>query len=559
MKNSENNIFQKIFAGLGFGSSSRVPLRSNIFNRGGGRGGYSPIGQTGTSRLFDSGRESPLLGNAQPSNRLSGFYERIIELKSYQLLDISKLAVNFFSDYIVNFLSKNSQEVVTILNEDGSNNEVVSQRINDILTKDLKIFDFIRDHLGDYIYFGGYYSMLCSQREEDTGHLVFRTEELYDPISVVIKKKKNKDGVMEEIFLARGDDGSVYEIPQEEVMFIGNPNLRLINDLEEGWKENSKNKPKLSKTGTENRDKVLVKESYVAGEPIFYASIIKVKELVIKELLISLLSLRDLVSPSLFGLSLDKSVPIETANELVARLQKMTTNYSELSSFLSAQFDATSFIESALTQNVKFYPDYNQTIASKNSLLPLDKLSDKLIDLMQNLDSCRNSVLSPLGIPPTVFDNSSGSKWQVLQQSERANSRIAGFMSGIKDSMIALVLSIYKTLYNEDLDPANITLHITTKTTVEYNNQINTSESINGLVTGITNILQGALQTLDLATPLLDPQAYLGYIQNLIKDIDPNTDSLMSDETIAQYIEILNAKARAQLEQMGVALDGGGQ
>lgn len=59
MKKSEN-IIQKIFSGIGFTGSSRIPLKSNIFSRGGGRGGYSPIGQTGTSRLFDSGRESPL-------------------------------------------------------------------------------------------------------------------------------------------------------------------------------------------------------------------------------------------------------------------------------------------------------------------------------------------------------------------------------------------------------------------------------------------------------------------------------------------------------------------
>lgn len=394
--------------------------------------------------------------------------------------------------------------------------------------------------------------MLCSQRDPETGHLIFRTEELYDPISVVIKKKKNKEGKIEEIFLARGDDGSVYEIPQSEILFIGNPNLRLINDLADGWKDADKAKPTLAKEKDENRQKVLKKESYVAGEPIFYSNILKVKELVIKELLISLLSLRDLVSPSLFGLSLDKSVPVEAANELVARLQKMTTNYSELSSFLTAQFDATSFIESALTQNVKFYPDYNQTIASKNSLLPLDKLTDKLIDLMQNLDNCRNSVLSPLGIPPTVFDNSSGSKWQVLQQSERANSRISGFISGIRDSVVSLVLSIYQTLYGEDLDPSQITLHITTKTTVEYNNQINTSESVTGLVQGITNILQLALQTLDQASPLINPEAFIGYIQNLIKDIDPSTDSIMNEETIASYIELLQAKVKSQAEQLGM-------
>ena len=77
MKKSENNLFQKIFVSLGFTGSSRVPLRSNVFSRG---RGYSPIGVGGNSRIFDTDRESPLLGSASPSSRLSGYYDRMSEM-----------------------------------------------------------------------------------------------------------------------------------------------------------------------------------------------------------------------------------------------------------------------------------------------------------------------------------------------------------------------------------------------------------------------------------------------------------------------------------------------
>lgn len=547
MKKSEN-IFQKMFAGIGFGSS-RVPLRSNVFSNG---RGYSPIGSTGSKALFNMDRESPLLGTAQPSNRLSGYYERIQELKSYQLLDITKLAVNLFKDYIINFLIKDGKEVITIQNEDGSNNETVSERINNILTEDLKIFDYIENHIDDSIFFGNYCSMLLNSRDQ-TGHLKFSFSELYDPVSVVIKRKKNKDGIIEEIYLARGEDGVIYEVPRDEAFFLGSTTLRLINDIEEGWKDKSiysKPKDKLKISKTENREKVLRKESYLAGEPLFYSNILKVKELVIKELLISLLSLRDLSSPSLYGLAIDKAVPIETANELCARIQKMSTNYNELSSFLTAQFDVTSFIESALTQNVKFFPDYNATLSNKNSLLPLDKLADKLLELMQNLDQCRQNVLSPLGIPNTIFDSTTGSKWAILQQSERANSRVASLMSGISSSVQDLAATIYRILYNEEIDPSNIKVHIFEKSTVEYNNQLNQSESINSLVQGISTVITTSLQTLEAAAPLIDPEKYLSYIQNLIKNIDPSADSMITEETIQSYIELLNMKLQAQKDQI---------
>lgn len=547
MKKSEN-LIQKLFGSVGFGNS-RIPLRSNVFSKGGSRG-YSPIGQTGNSRIFDAHRQSPLLGNSSPSNRISGWLERNDELKGYQLLDISKLATNFFADYVVNFLKDSNQQVITILDDEGNNNESVTQRINDVLIKDIKIFDYIRDHIQDYVFFGEYFSMLQTKRDE-TGHLRFAVEELYDPVSVVVKKQKNSEGIIEEVFLARGDDGVIYEIPRNKAFYLANLNLRLINDLEEGWKE-SKDKPRLSKDKKKNLDKVLQKCSYVSGEPLFYSLILKVKELIIKELLVSLISLRDLSSVQIFLLQFDKSTPIETASELCARTTKLANNTNELASFLTSQFDVTSFIENTLTQSAKFVPDFNATLGNKNSMLPLDKLSDKLLDILQSLDSCRNNVLSPLGLPSTLLDSTSGSKWAILQQSERANSRVTSFMVGIKDSVSNLVQTIYRVLYDEELDPARIKLHISEKTSVEYNNQLNQSESVAGVINGISNILQTSLQTLDGASPLIEPQAYLSYIQNLLKDIDPNTEPMITEESIGRYIEVLQAKVNQQMEQLGM-------
>jgi hypothetical protein len=550
MKKHEG-LFQKVFGGIGYGS--RVPLRSNVFSGGGGRG-YSPIGGT-ANRMFSGMRESPLLGNASPSNRLSMYYQRVDELRGYQLLDISKLATNFFSDYIINFLVQNTGEVITIVDEEGNKQETETERINDILLKQIKIFDFIRDHSKDYVYYGEYFSMLGHSRD-DLGHLVFNIEELYDPVTVVSKKKRSvsETGENEELFLARGEDGKIYEIPSNEVIYIGNINLRLINDLDEDYNNKKILKPSFGKNSDKdnNRSKVIRKESFSAGEPLFYSLILKVKELVIKELLISLISLRDLSSVQIFLLQFDKSTPLETANDLCARTTKLANNTNELASFLTSQFDVVSFIENTLSQSAKFVPDYNSTLGNKNSMLPLDKLSDKLLDLMQNLDNCKSSVLSPLGIPSTILDSTSGSKWAILQQSERANSKITGFMDGIKDSMTNLVCSIYNILYNKDIDSSLIKLHLTEKTSVEYNNQINQSESISGLVTGITGIITNSLATLDQAAPLIDTKSFLGYIQNLVKDIDPNTESIITDSTIENYVKWSSAMLKTKAEQQGI-------
>ena len=91
MKKSEN-LIQKLFGSVGFGNS-RIPLKSNVFSRGGSRG-YSPIGQTGNSRIFDAHRQSPLLGNSSPSNRISGWLDRVAEFYEE---DVDALAKNLGS------------------------------------------------------------------------------------------------------------------------------------------------------------------------------------------------------------------------------------------------------------------------------------------------------------------------------------------------------------------------------------------------------------------------------------------------------------------------------
>lgn len=223
---------------------------------------------------------------------------------------------------------------------------------------------------------------------------------------------------------------------------------------------------------------------------------------------------------------------------------------------MTAQFDVTSLIESAMTMNTKVFPDYNSTMSSKNPIYNLDKLSDKLLDLMQSLDMNRSNILSTLGLPTSILDGTAN-KWQILQTSERSNSKISSFISGINDSVISLVCGLYKTIYNDELDPSLIQLHLFKRTTVSYNNTLNETESVNGILQGLSQVITNSLQTLEQSSPLIDPEKFLSYIQNLIKDIDPNTEALINEDTIKAYIELLEMKLQAQKEQLGLSGGGG--
>lgn len=560
-----SNIFQKMFSSWGLGT--RIPLRSNVFGKG-GKGSYSPIGQTGNSKLFGTGvdKVSPLLGNAQPTSRISGWYSRVAELKNYYNLDITNLCVSMVSDYVVNFLNKNSMQVCTIVDKDGEVDVQKTERINEILTHQINIFQYIQDHIEDVVYYGCYYSMLRHGRDEK-GHSKFTVLGLNDPISVITKTKLGDDGYSEKEYVALGDDGQAYIIPREEAFYLGSPTFRLTNDMEDEWNNKTKKSkdpynpislhkkskgPEMGKQ--ENREKVIQKEYYSAGKPIFYSSILKIKEFVVKDLLVNLLTLRELTSKSILSLNMDKGVPQEVSSELCGRVQKLFNTTNELASFMSSSFSAESLIENILASgSVICIPDYNSTITSKG-LINTDKLSDKLIEIMQSLDQTKANILAAVGIPSGALDNSAGSKWTILQQSERLNSRINSIMNGVTDSVTELVRTLYKILYNEEIDSSLIRMHLLEKSTVTYNNQINQAESINNLVQSISNILTTSLQTLDNVGTFIEPKAYLTYIQNLIRDIDPNTEPMITEETVEQYAQVALMKYQAQLQQMGIEL-----
>ena len=562
-----SNIFQKMFSSWGLGT--RIPIKTNVFGKG-GKGSYSPIGQTGNSKLFGSGvdKVSPLLGHAQPTSLISGWYSRVAELKNYYNLDITNLCVSMISDYVINFLNKTASQVCTIINKDGEVDTQKTDRINEILTHQIDIFQYIQDHINEVVYYGCYYSMLYKTRDE-TGHIKFIVLDLHDPISVIMKTKIDDEGFKIDEYIATGEDGQAYVLPREEAFYLGSPNFRLTNDLENEWNNKSKkydsffdkttnkkdqhNSPSsLVEKNETNRDKVIKREYYSAGQPIFYSNILKIKEFVVKDLLVNLLTLRELTSKSILSLNIDKGVPQEVSSELCGRVQKLFNTTNELASFMSSSFSAESLIENILASgSVVCIPDYNSTITSKG-LINTDKLSEKLLEILQSLEQTKSNILSTVGIPSGALDNSAGSKWTILQQSERLNSRINSVMNGISGSVVSLICTLYKIIYNEELDSSLVKLHLLEKSTVTYNNQINQAESVNNLMQQVSNVLTTSIQTLDQIGSLIDPKPFLSYVQNLIRDIDPNTETFITEETLEKYSKLTELKYNASLANMGI-------
>lgn len=517
-KNTERRSpLRKLYA-ASMGGFGRAQLRSNILT--GSR--YNMIGGNTIFEDDEGNRNSPSVGNALTNRLLSTYYSKMKEIRSYELNELSETIISVIRDYMINFMNK-SGDLITI--KDDSTR---SKKVNDVLINDLNLQEFIRSHLNDVIFYGAYHSMLSSERDE-TGHRRFSLTDMYDPLEVVTKFTENEDPS----YIVKGSNQIVYEVPYTQLIKIGDNNLRLIDDLSDERPDGKKNLPESpSKSQKCNRDHIISEVSYAASKPMYYTITHKVKEYLLKDTIISLLSIKDLIQPILMMIHVDKGTPIETANELSKRAENLINKYTDLSQILSAQFSITDLIESLLN-NIRVLPDYSDSLTNMNTV-DISKVTNKIQEIRMELDNVRETVLNAMGIPLDLFSGRV-TKWEALKTSERLNSKINSYVMMIKKSVSEVARVIYRNLYDEDLDVKDIEVHMFTRTTVEYNNMLNNAESISNVFQQLNIIVDIAMRTAETAGEMFDKTKYFEYVSSMLRNVDPNISEFITDERLESF------------------------
>lgn len=516
------NGISKFFSAL-TSYGGRVPVKTNILS-----GSYKAIGSSNMYGSDVESNRSASTGNATTDKNLSTYYSKLSEIKTYEMTDLSEMITSLFRDYVVNFMNT-SGNIVTIKNLDGTVNQQKTDRINKCLLNDLKMPEVIREHLPEIVYYGGYHFLVTKLRD-DTGHTILSKRDLYDPVVVVSKTKDYKDTT----YICRGKDGSIYEVPYSDMIKISINSIRLRNDMDKDGYKNVTNNKEMT-----NREKISSDTFYSAPMPMYYSICHKVKEYLLKDIMVSILSVKDLVQPILLMIHMDKGTSLEAANELSKKAEALINNYTDLSAIMTAQFSITDIID-ALLNNVRVLPDYNSSMTNMGTV-ELNKINQKLQEMRMELENCKDSVLSVMGIS---LDMAQGriSKWEVLKMSERLNSKINSVISGIKSSIVSAVDVISRNLYEDELDPSLVDVHLFSRTTIEYNNLINTSESITTLTQQMITIIESALRALEMAGPLFNQEEYLNYISTILKGVDPTFDKVVTEESMKEYLKFLQAK-----------------
>lgn len=242
----------------------------------------------------------------------------------------------------------------------------------------------------------------------------------------------------------------------------------------------------------------------------------------------------------------DKGTSIEAANELTKKAENLINKYTDLSAVLSAQFGISDLID-ALLNNVRVLPDYSSSMSNMGTV-DLNKINQKIQEIRMELENVRDSVLNAMGIPGDIFTGRA-TKWEALKTSERLNSRINFYVSMLKSSIAEAAKIVILNIYDDELDPDSIEVHMFSKTTVEYNNMTNNGEIVQTLISQIGTIVEVAVRTLETAGPLFDQSAYLEYITTMLKNIDPSIDSFTSKDQVEEYLKMLRAKQQMMAQQ----------
>jgi hypothetical protein len=508
------NFFKDLVKSFTF----RGTMKSNILSTS-----YTTIG-VGTSQVPGNGlgpSRNSTFSTFTATRYLSSWYQKLEELKDYETTEISNIVVEIFKDFIANYFADNSDLIA--LPQDILNNKLYSDRINEIF-RQIALVTTIKKHLKEIIYYSGY----AIKIDWDPYNKKWKKYELQNPYNTISVRSQGQ--VQFNLVVSR--DRKIVQVAPNAILRISTSDLHLLNDISQDLVELD-----------EVKDQLLIKDTIVSGadligsSPLYYNLIAKIKEYLIKDQLVSLLSIKDLIQPLLLLIRVDKKTDPTEANNLAVNTENLINKYSDMSAIFGANFSIMDLMDSVLN-NIRVLPDYHSAMGDMNSI-DLSKISNKIQEIKADQDNLKESIYSNLGIPRSLFAGDT-TKWEAIKSSQRLNNKVSSIINGINDSVAEMASILYHLLTNKEVDPTDIVVNLFTKTDVDLSNAINAADITNQLLESINRALETAQRFMQ-DNKLIDPAKYMENIKIQLKTVDPNILDYVTDEKIKEYIKELQS------------------
>ncbi|MEM5877276.1 MAG: hypothetical protein QXF12_00190 [Candidatus Aenigmatarchaeota archaeon] len=467
-----------------------------------------------------------LLYNQQTVEQYLAIMDMLAELFMFS---VTGLAVRYISEAVLESMKPSVSVYVTAEDEKLSNKYI--DKCYKYLDK-IGYKDIIYRILPEFVYYGNYSFAL----DED-----FNLLNLYDPYCAISLLGKNQEEIgyilntPNGMAFARKSDSNIFRIGNLDMMLYSrNYDIKLS---EEEMLEISNSRRARNFSKFYNQSSLLKQNSgyireyvFSASLPLFYYSRVKLREYIIKDLIIMLITIRDLLFPTVLTLSHDyagTNAGFQVVN-LVDQLENILNSYVDIGGIIGVKSDLTRILNT-LTYSIRVLPDYKGAISSLNGL-DTSRFLEKVDRYKGDLTELLENILSDIGIPIEAFTSKS-TYWESLRQSERFSSKVNSVVSTIENSFKNLLEKYLKSKY-PDLKQKNNFVSI--KLFDDPMGRI--SKSSNALET-VSSYLSGSLDLIESMVEKVNNEYYNK--EELINFIKTNLSYVISNiETIVNWEKV---------------------
>jgi len=488
---------------------SGAPVRRYYYGSG-GSGFYSGAGYPG------------LLYNQQSIEQYLAVMDMLSEVFMFS---ITGLVVRHIADAVIESMRENLSITVNLSDDERKNNKYAEELYSYMDEIDYK--NLLSRILPEYIYYGNYAFAL-----DDDFNLI----NLYDPYCVISVLGKNQKEIG---YILNSKNGMGFSYKEDSLIFrIGNLDVVLYsqhyeNQVYESLIEDGT--PRVRNFSSFYRmNNVLKKQSasytrdyiFSASLPLFYYSRMKLREYVIKDLIVMLITIRDLLFPTVLTLSHDyagTNAGFQVVN-LVDQLENILNSYVDVGGIIGVKADLSRIL-SMLTYSIRILPDYKGFISQLNSL-DTSKITEKIDKYKPDLDTLAETILAEVGIPAESFRGGM-TYWESMKQSERFASRVNAIINTIENSFRWLLESYMKRKYNISDKMNNfVTVKIFDTSMAQVTRSSNALENVSSYVSGVFDFINNAIENLDNEN--INKEEAISFVKTHLSYVVSNVDNLIN-------------------------------
>lgn len=343
-----------------------------------------------------------------------------------------------------------------------------------------------------------------------------------------------------------------YHIPtnKHQIFYFGHDNMRIIDPKEldnlksssniKGSSNSIKNiiskhrpfddKKRFESLGIDPKDPKktptryeLLEKEMSAGSPLFYYYLPKIKELYLKDLVISILGIKDVIQPDILAMNFEGGTDIDNAQELADNMESLLNKSSDYSMFNSSALNYQDLVK-MLIDTVRVLPDIDGKLQNLSEVRTT-KLQEKIQQIRQETNELQNEIIASLGVPLDLFEGNS-SKWEVIKRSERLQSRISYYTEMIKSSIKRLAQSLFYRIYDRELKPNDFKVLTFVESDLDIAQKTNKLQNLSELSNVLLNTIVSAERELS-DSALIDKSQYFNFLKKNIEDIYPEAKNLI--------------------------------